>query len=122
MSCSSVCVVLNALRLAYFKPKRLKNAEKNEIINDNKQALAEVCGAGCPLEKDNTMKSEIKVKGMMCSHCEARVNKAVLAIDGVESCQASAANGTVEVVYDKSKASLEQIKDAIIAQDYEVID
>ena len=122
MSCSSVCVVLNALRLSYFKPKRLKNAEKNEIINDNKQALAEVCGAGCPLEKDNTMKSEIKVKGMMCSHCEARVNKAVLAIDGVESCQASAENGTVEVVYDKSKASLEQIKDAIIAQDYEVID
>lgn len=122
MSCSSVCVVLNALRLSYFKPKRLKNDKKREIINDNEQVCTAACVSGCPAAKDKVMKAEIKVNGMMCSHCEARVNKAVLAVDGVKSCVASAQNGNVQVEYDESKASLEAIKDAIRAQDYEVID
>ena len=122
MSCSSVCVVLNALRLAYFKPKRLKNAAKNEIIDEKEQNGGSVCSAGCPLEKDSVMKNEIKVNGMMCAHCEARVTKAVTALDGVKSCVASAAEGTVKVEYDESKVSLNAIKDAIKAQDYEVLD
>lgn len=122
MSCSSVCVVLNALRLAYFKPKRLKNAAKNEIIDEKEQNSGSVCSAGCPLEKDSVMKKEIKVNGMMCAHCEARVTKAVTALDGVESCVASAAEGTVKVEYDESKVSIQAIKDAIKAQDYEVLD
>ena len=122
MSCSSVCVVLNALRLAYFKPKRLKNAAKNEIIDEKEQNGGSVCSAGCPLEKDSVMKNEIKVNGMMCAHCEARVTKAVTALDGVKSCVASAAEGTVKVEYDESKVSIQAIKDAIKAQDYEVLD
>lgn len=120
MSCSSVCVVLNALRLTKFKPKRLKKAAKSAIINENKK-MSDVCGAGCPLKKENIMKGELKVNGMMCAHCEARVNKAVLALDGVKSCTASAANGTVNVEYDENKVSLKEIKDAITAQDYEVV-
>lgn len=122
MSCSSVCVVLNALRLAYFKPKRLKNAAKSEIIDGKEKCGAEVSAAGCPLEKDSVMNSEIKVSGMMCAHCEARVTKAVAALDGVKSCVASAADGNVKVEYDESKVSLQAIKDAITAQDYEVKD
>lgn len=122
MSCSSVCVVLNALRLAYFKPKRLKNAAKNEIIDEKEQNGGSVCSAGCPLEKDSVMKNEIKVNGMMCAHCEARVTKAVTALDGVKSCVASAAEGTVKVGYDESKVSIQAIKDAIKALDYEVLD
>lgn len=122
MSCSSVCVVLNALRLAYFKPKRLKNAAKNEIIDEKEQNGGSVCSAGCPLEKDSVMKNEIKVNGMMCAHCEARVTKAVTALDGVKSCVASATEGTVKVEYDESKVSIQAIKDAIKAQDYEVLD
>lgn len=122
MSCSSVCVVLNALRLAYFKPKRLKKAAKSEIIDEKENNSGTVCPAGCPLEKDNVMKSEIKVNGMMCAHCEARVTKAVTSLDGVESCVASAADGNVKVGYDESKVSLQAIKDAITAQDYEVKD
>ena len=122
MSCSSVCVVLNALRLAYFKPKRLKKAAKSEIINANETTGETACKAGCPLGKDDLVKSEIKVKGMMCAHCEARVNKAVLALPGVKSCVASAADGVAVVEYDEKQVSLGQIKDAIIAQDYEVTD
>lgn len=122
MSCSSVCVVLNALRLAYFKPKRLKKAAKSAIIDEKENNSGTVCPAGCPLEKDSIMNSEIKVSGMMCAHCEARVNKAVAALDGVKSCVASAADGSVKVEYDESKVALQAIKDAITAQDYEVKD
>ena len=121
MSCSSVCVVLNALRLSYFKPKRLKKAGKSAIIDKDGKAT-KVCGTGCPVAKESIMKTEIKVKGMMCAHCEARVNKAVLALEGVKNCTASAANGTVAVEYDENKVTLKEIKDAIAAQDYEVTD
>ena len=121
MSCSSVCVVLNALRLSYFKPKRLKKAEKSAIMDKNGNA-AEVCDIGCPLAKENIMKAEIRVEGMMCAHCEARVNKAVLALDGVKSSSASAADGMAVVEYDADKVTLQAIKDAIKAQDYEVKD
>lgn len=121
MSCSSVCVVLNALRLSYFKPKRLKKAGKSAIIDKDGNAT-KVCGTGCPVAKESIMKTEIKVKGMMCAHCEARVNKAVLALEGVKNCTASAANGTVAVGYDENKVTLKEIKDAIAAQDYEVTD
>ena len=121
MSCSSVCVVLNALRLSYFKPKRLKKAGKSAIIDKDGKAT-KVCGTGCPVAKESIMKTEIKVKGMMCAHCEARVNKAVLALEGVKNCTASAANGTVAVGYDENKVTLKEIKDAIAAQDYEVTD
>lgn len=121
MSCSSVCVVLNALRLSYFKPKRLKKAGKSAIIDKNGNAT-KVCGTCCPVAKESIMKTEIKVKGMMCAHCEARVNKAVLALEGVKNCTASAANGTVAVGYDENKVTLKEIKDAIAAQDYEVTD
>ena len=120
MSCSSVCVVLNALRLAYFKPKRLKNVRKSAIIDEKKQ-LGETCTQGCPLAKETYMTTLIKVNGMMCSHCEARVNKAVLALEGVKACVASAADGSVKVEYDENQVSLAQIKDTITAQDYEVI-
>lgn len=121
MSCSSVCVVLNALRLSYFKPKRLKKAAKSAIIDKNSNAAA-VCGAGCPLAKERDMKEVIKINGMMCAHCEARVNKAVLALDGVKSCVASAADANAVVEFDADKVSLDAIKDAIKAQDYEVVD
>ena len=100
----------------------MKNAAKNEIIDEKEQNGGSVCSAGCPLEKDSVMKNEIKVNGMMCAHCEARVTKAVTALDGVKSCVASAAEGTVKVEYDESKVSLNAIKDAIKAQDYEVLD
>lgn len=123
MSCSSVCVVLNALRLSYFKPKRLKKAQKSVIIDKNRGQEDCECNNQCPVaEKEKIMKETIKVKGMMCAHCEARVNKAVSAIDGVKSCAASASDGEVKVEFDADKTNPESIKQAIKAQDYEVID
>ncbi len=62
----------------------------------------------------------INVKGMMCAHCEGRVNKAVGAIDGVYFVNADKDRGVVEVDFDDKKVDVEQIKDAITKQGYEV--
>jgi Cu2+-exporting ATPase len=94
MSLSSVCVVSNALRLNAFKFKNTEEA------------------------KEKTTMIEIKVKGMMCPHCEAAVRTAVEALAGVKSAVADHVSGTVTVEGD---ADVELIKKTIIAKGYEVI-
>ena len=94
MSLSSVCVVSNALRLNAFKFKTIEEA------------------------KEKTTMIEIKVKGMMCPHCEAAVRTAVEALAGVKSAVADHVSGTVTVEGD---ADVELIKKTIIAKGYEVI-
>ncbi|MDE7348370.1 MAG: cadmium-translocating P-type ATPase, partial [Clostridia bacterium] len=91
MSLSSVSVVANALRLNFFKFDRGKNnnacnascsLENNDVkinadvINQKQQSTVQ------HVEKRRE-NMQIKVNGMMCSHCESRVNKAVGALDGV---------------------------------------
>ncbi|MBQ3041139.1 MAG: heavy metal translocating P-type ATPase [Clostridia bacterium] len=68
MSFSSFSVVTNALRLNLFNEKRQYKRRKN-LFN---------------IEKENEkMELKIKVEGMMCPHCEARVKTALEALDGV---------------------------------------
>ena len=43
------------------------------------------------------MKTTLKIEGMMCPHCEARVKKALEALDGVESAVVSHETGTAVV-------------------------
>ena len=74
MSFSSVSVVLNALRLRFFKPK-LHNTDKTDeipVINNhnNKKELAK-------------MEKTIKIEGMSCGHCSAAVTKALESVPGV---------------------------------------
>lgn len=53
------------------------------------------------------------VKGMMCSHCEDRVTKAVKVLDGVSKCTAIAKDNIVHVTYDDTKLSEQAIIDTI---------
>ena len=105
MSLSSFCVVSNALRLNFFdmyradKDKKIKPIEREEI---------------------QIMEKTLKVKGMMCPHCEARVKKVVEAIPGVESAVASHTEGTV-VITMSEEVAMDVIKKAIEDQDYKVI-
>lgn len=73
MSLSSVCVVLNALRLKLFKPKfHYNRSNYSNNINYTK------------IEKDDdTMKKIVKVEGMSCNHCKASVEKALNSLNGV---------------------------------------
>ena len=66
------------------------------------------------------MEKVIKVKGMMCPHCEARVKSAVESVEGVVSAVASHKDGTVTVVL---KGELEDgiLEGVITEQGYKVV-
>lgn len=67
------------------------------------------------------MKKELKVTGMSCHHCKMAVEKEVGKIDGVLSVVAFPKENRVEVEFDESKATLEQIKEAIDEVGYSVV-
>ena len=66
------------------------------------------------------MEKTMKIEGMMCMHCEARVKKTLEAIEGVESAAVSHQNGTAVVTLTKEVAD-ETLKNAVEAQDYKVL-
>jgi Cu2+-exporting ATPase len=105
MSLSSFCVVTNALRLNLFKlydaryDKKIKNKHKEEKI----------------------MKKTMKIEGMMCGHCEARVKKVLEQLDGVNEAVVSHEEGTAVVTLD-APVDNETLKKAVEEQDYKVIE
>ena len=64
------------------------------------------------------MSKTLKIEGMMCKHCEARVKKALEAVPGVESAVVSHEAGTAVVT---GSADFETLKAAVEAQDYTVL-
>ncbi len=83
MSISSFCVVMNALRL------NTKKFFTNEKTSHN---------ANINLQKERFSMINLKVKGMMCPHCEARVKSALEAVEGVKSAIVSHNDGTAKLV------------------------
>ena len=66
------------------------------------------------------MKKLMKIEGMMCPHCQARVKKALEAVEGVASAEVSYETGTAEVTLTAPVAG-ETLKAAVEAQEYTVI-
>ena len=119
MSLSSVSVVLNALRLSLFKPKRLKNAPEKVIIKDTEHRAVCACNAAYPIAEEEEMKSiTIKVKGMMCAHCEKHVSDAVKALPGVVDCKADKDADSAVVTLNGEVAAADIVK-AITDAGYE---
>lgn len=106
MSLSSFCVVTNALRLNLIsiydsgKDKKIKNKRK--------------------VEEKITMKKTMQIEGMMCGHCEARVKKALEAVQGVAAAEVSHEEGTAVVTLN-GDVSDEILKKAVEDQDYTVV-
>ncbi|MEQ6378081.1 copper chaperone CopZ [Bacillaceae bacterium S4-13-56] len=67
------------------------------------------------------MKATLNVQGMTCDHCKKAVNGALLELDGVESVEVDLASGKVEVEYDESKATIDQMNKAVEEQGYDVV-
>ena len=110
MSLSSFCVVSNALRLNLFK---LRDAR-----HDHKRHTKQL-PAATTKEEPETMEKTMYITGMMCSHCEARVKKALEAVDGVTEAKVSHKAGTAVVTLSKDVAD-DTLKQAVEAQDYPV--
>ncbi len=88
MSLSSVCVVTNALRLRFYKPrKNVASAEAALPAPAANIAIAAPDPAGpetaAEMKGEQTMNKTMTIEGMMCAHCSGRVEKALNAIDGV---------------------------------------
>ena len=105
MSLSSFCVVTNALRLNFFKPDRPFKGKSKQPTELPKLMPTE---ENIKNTEETAMKKTVYINGMMCSHCTAHVQKALGALDGVES---------VEVSLEDKKAVLtlnKNVDDAVI--------
>ena len=124
MSLSSVCVVCNALRLRWVKlhdegrntVKQTRQAEEKEM----EKAMTE------RLEQYNTnnkkggsaMETTIRIEGMMCAHCQARVEKALKEVSGVTEVSVSLENKNAIVT---GNVSADALKQAVTDAGYEVV-
>lgn len=112
MSLSSFCVVTNALRLnlcRVYDPKHDRKAttdRKNKINKPNES-------------EEKSMTKTMNIEGMMCGHCEARVKKALEALDAVSEAAVSHESGTAVVTL-SSDISDEKLKETVEAEDYKV--
>ena len=104
MSLSSFSVVTNALLLNLFNEKR-KYKRKRKLFIEK--------------EEQKAMKIILKVEGMMCPHCEARVKKVLEELDGVSLATPSHVKGEVEIEANDS-VSVDVLKSTIEAQGYTV--
>ena len=125
MSLSSFCVVSNALRLNLFDLHSTRHDHKTaspaaapvqSAAENNKKSDAE---APEVKTEDHTMKKTLKVEGMMCGHCEARVKKALEALPEVDEAVVGHEAGTAIVTLNAEVAD-DVLKNAVEAQDYKV--
>ena len=121
MSLSSFCVVSNALRLNLFDvhstkhDRAAKNAASLPAVSAQPAAVANKEST----KEDTAMKKTLKVEGMMCGHCEARVKKALEALPEVDEAVVSHEAGTAIVTLNAEVAD-DVLKNAVEAQDYKV--
>ena len=118
MSLSSFCVVSNALRLNLFDIRSAKRDKPGKTVQ-----VSELKSIQDMEEEDmfGKNKKTLKVEGMMCEHCEARVKNALEALDGVEKAEVSHKKGTA-VVTCKDEVSDELLKSTVEQQGYQVIE
>ncbi|MEE1023663.1 MAG: metal-transporting ATPase, partial [Acutalibacteraceae bacterium] len=105
MSLSSFCVVTNALRLNLCDIHSAKRDKKIKQIR----------------KEETNMKKTIKIEGMMCPHCEARVKKVLEDIEGVTEAVVSHTEGTAVVSMENPVAD-DVLAKVITDNGYKVID
>ena len=108
MSLSSFCVVSNALRLNLFKLRDARHDHKH-VKHSKKREVKE----------KNEMEKTMKITGMMCGHCEARVKKVLEAVEGVAEAKVSHEAGTAVVTLN-APVDDAVLKKAVEDQDYKV--
>lgn len=103
MSLSSVCVVMNALRLRFFKPDHgaEPSAEQTAaaVSSDRKDHEAADSAAAQPVQEKEAIRMEktLKIEGMMCAHCQKHVHDALAKMDGVTDVTVDLEGGKADV-------------------------
>lgn len=123
MCFSSVCVVLNALRLRTFRPRLKYSAEKavcGRAVDGNPECG--LCGTEENLTHNNTedtaMTKTVIIDGMRCSHCSGRVQQVLNSLPGVKA-EVSLDKGCAVVT---GSADNEEIKKAVENAGYKVVE
>ena len=121
MSLSSFCVVSNALRLNLAKiHDASRDKRRLSVVAPGETIFPERTEQDIDIKEEETMEKTMRIEGMMCHHCEARVKKTLEKIEGVESAVVSHEAGTAVVTL---CAPVEDsvLKAAIEDQDYPVL-
>lgn len=118
MALSSVTVCLNALRLNTYKVHKEggeneKDGEISEKTEENKKVTVKT-------EEEKEMKETVKIRGMMCEHCENTVKKALEALPGVEKAEVSHETGTA-VLSLAGEVDEETVRKAVEDKDYKFL-
>ena len=129
MSLSSFCVVTNALRLNFKKiydtskdrTRKHKKIEGNAFQRENASDNNNACDDACAMKEDNTMEKTMKIEGMMCPHCEARVKKTLEDMAQVTEAVVSHVEGTAVVKLAEAVEN-DVLKKIIEDQGYKVLD
>ncbi len=121
MSLSSFCVVTNALRLNL---KNIYDAARDKKTTDRTLRERLLCSIKQQrkeeLKEEKMMEKTMKIEGMMCGHCEARVKKCLEGIEGVAGAEVSHEAGTAVVTLG-AEVSDDALREAVEAQDYKVL-
>lgn len=123
MSLSSFTVCMNALRLNRF---RMHNTGKDRPLRKQATSMEEIENEMESLlklnetEEEQKMTAEVKIKGMMCPHCEAHVKKALEALDGVESAAPDKDAGNAVLTLSQA-VSADAVKAAVEEAGYEFL-
>ncbi len=113
MSLSSFCVVTNALRLNFKNIYDSSHDRKRKVFGSGKNKKRKE-------SEDSRMTKTMKIEGMMCEHCEARVKKALESLSQVEQAAVSHKEGTAVVTL-SGPVEDEVLKKAVEEQDYQVM-
>ena len=119
MSLSSFCVVMNALRLNLVD---LRSAKRDRTLKKpvSNEETAKILSGILSEMRVKMLKKTVKIEGMMCPHCEARVRKALEAVEGIGSAEVSHTAGTAVLTL-KRETDDGTLRSAVEEAGYQVI-
>lgn len=120
MSLSSFFVVSNALRLNFYQVQAPGKPKKRTLSQETRAGIKAMEIKSIHEKGEKIMTKTMKIEGMMCGHCEARVKKVLEALPQVSEAEVSHEKGTAVVTLSEALSD-DCLKKTVEEQDYKVI-